>query len=331
MIHYLPTSEVLSSSPNLPSTYHNFSFDFPACDSSVSPVGDDSGYDSFTASPQQPTAAHTLETSHQQASDTLSQLSHFTFQPLDLSSPQGALHTGERPLPLPHFDASLYNSHLRAPCNIPRLSADTQIVQTPTLQHQQAPQKFSPYTFNNATPQESSSAVTSRCTFLSKTPSATPDITDTSKDIFDIIVENSLVSTAHDLIEDQLYDQVIFYLQSQNFPPRLHDVLQKLWLTSVYNSASKKRNNKQLNAVDRYRLRKRFPYPSTIFSGDKTIYLYKESTRVKLCDMFEKDPYPSPARKLCIARECELEVEQVTNWFKNRRGRLQIKGSGRFC
>ena len=79
--------------------------------------------------------------------------------------------------------------------------------------------------------------------------------------------------------------------------------------------------NKRLTAVDRYRLRKRNPFPTTIWGGEKTVYCLKKSARDSLTTFFAHNPYPSPDQKRALAHSCELSYVQISNWFKNKRMR----------
>ena len=141
------------------------------------------------------------------------------------------------------------------------------------------------------------------------------------QDVFDLIVENSVFVTANDLLFQQQFSQVLHLLSSSTYPHRLHQDLQNLWLNTVYQQATHKRNGKHLNAVDRYRLRKRFPFPLTISNGDDTVHLYKKSVRELLAHFFETNQYPNPTEKRSLAKKCELSYEQIGNYFKNKRGR----------
>ena len=87
---------------------------------------------------------------------------------------------------------------------------------------------------------------------------------------------------------------------------------------SILESGIKKKN---LTAVDRYRLRKRNPFPASIWEGEKTIYCLKKSARDSLTNFFERNPYPTPAEKRRLATSCELSYVQISNWFKNKRMR----------
>ena len=152
-------------------------------------------------------------------------------------------------------------------------------------------------------------------------PQQSQQYPESTQDVFDLIVENSVLVTANDLLSQQQFSQVLHLLSSSSYPHRLHQDLQNLWLNTVYQQASHKRNGKHLNAVDRYRLRKRFPFPPTISNGDETFHLYKKSVRELLAHFFETNPYPSPAEKRTLAKQCELSYQQIGNFFKNKRGR----------
>ncbi|VDL86429.1 unnamed protein product [Schistocephalus solidus] len=93
------------------------------------------------------------------------------------------------------------------------------------------------------------------------------------------------------------FDQVYAILLENNFDEEFHAELQKLWYQAHYAEFEFVRGRK-LGAVDKYRIRRKFPLPKTIWDGEKTIYCFKERTRRTL---------------------------NVTNWFKNRRQRDRFK------
>lgn len=74
-------------------------------------------------------------------------------------------------------------------------------------------------------------------------------------------------------------------------------------------------------AVDKYRLRKKYPLPKTIWDGEETVYTFKEKSRNALKDCYAKNRYPTPDEKKVLARKTGLTLTQVSNWFKNRRQR----------
>ncbi|XP_058788787.1 homeobox protein six1-like [Phymastichus coffea] len=116
------------------------------------------------------------------------------------------------------------------------------------------------------------------------------------------------------------YYEVYKLLESNQFSQRRHAELQQMWWKSHYFEQEKVRG-RQLGAVDKYRLRKKFPLPKTIWDGEETIYCFKEKSRNALKDMYEKNRYPNPEEKKNLAKKTGLTLIQVSNWFKNRRQR----------
>ena len=76
-----------------------------------------------------------------------------------------------------------------------------------------------------------------------------------------------------------------------------------------------------LGAVDKYRLRRKYPLPKTIWDGEETIYCFKEKSRAALKDCYRQNRYPTPDEKRTLAKKTGLTLTQVSNWFKNRRQR----------
>ncbi|CAH2328719.1 homeobox SIX4 [Pelobates cultripes] len=116
------------------------------------------------------------------------------------------------------------------------------------------------------------------------------------------------------------YQELFSVLESHNFDPSNHAVLQDLWYKARYNEAEKARG-RALGAVDKYRLRRKFPLPRTIWDGEETVYCFKEKSRNALKELYKHNRYPSPAAKRNLAKITGLSLTQVSNWFKNRRQR----------
>lgn len=71
----------------------------------------------------------------------------------------------------------------------------------------------------------------------------------------------------------------LYALLEQNcFSMKHHTELQSLWFRAHYREAEKVRG-RPLGAVDKYRLRKKYPLPKTIWDGEETIYCFKEKSR----------------------------------------------------
>ncbi|XP_044735348.1 homeobox protein six1b-like [Chrysoperla carnea] len=109
-------------------------------------------------------------------------------------------------------------------------------------------------------------------------------------------------------------------LESHSFSPHNHTKLQALWLKAHYVEAERLRG-RPLGAVGKYRVRRKFPLPRTIWDGEETSYCFKEKSRSVLRDWYTHNPYPSPREKRELAEATGLTTTQVSNWFKNRRQR----------
>lgn len=84
------------------------------------------------------------------------------------------------------------------------------------------------------------------------------------------------------------------------------------------------RNNQTFRLASytgKYRVRRKFPLPRTIWDGEETSYCFKEKSRLVLRKWYEANPYPSPREKQELAETTGLTTTQVSNWFKNRRQR----------
>ncbi|XP_060517341.1 homeobox protein SIX1-like [Cylas formicarius] len=109
-------------------------------------------------------------------------------------------------------------------------------------------------------------------------------------------------------------------LETHQFSPHNHAKLQTLWLKAHYIEAERLRG-RPLGAVGKYRVRRKFPLPRTIWDGEETSYCFKEKSRSVLRDWYSHNPYPSPREKRELAEATGLTTTQVSNWFKNRRQR----------
>lgn len=125
------------------------------------------------------------------------------------------------------------------------------------------------------------------------------------------------------------FKELYAILESHDFHPSNHGFLQDLYLKARYKEAERSRG-RSLGAVDKYRLRKKFPLPKTIWDGEETVYLLKEKSRNALKECYKSNRYPSPDEKKNLARVTGLSLKQVSNWFKNRRQRDRTP-SGTHC
>ncbi|XP_053953772.1 homeobox protein SIX6 isoform X1 [Anastrepha ludens] len=109
-------------------------------------------------------------------------------------------------------------------------------------------------------------------------------------------------------------------LETHCFSVKYHVDLQNLWYKAHYEEAEKVRG-RPLGAVDKYRLRKKYQLPKTIWDGEETVYCFKEKSRNALKDWYMTNRYPTPDEKKTLAQKAGLTLTQVSNWFKNRRQR----------
>ena len=116
------------------------------------------------------------------------------------------------------------------------------------------------------------------------------------------------------------FRELYHILENHKFTKESHTKLQALWLEAHYQEAEKLRG-RPLGPVDKYRVRKKFPLPRTIWDGEQKTHCFKERTRHLLREWYLQDPYPNPSKKRELAQATGLTPTQVGNWFKNRRQR----------
>ncbi|GCB65125.1 homeobox protein SIX4-like isoform X2 [Scyliorhinus torazame] len=138
----------------------------------------------------------------------------------------------------------------------------------------------------------------------------------------DLLRGNESILKARALVafHQSRYKELYTILESHNFDPSCHTSLQDLWYRARYTEAEKVRG-RPLGAVDKYRLRRKFPLPRTIWDGEERVYCFKEKSRNALKELYKQNRYPSPAEKRNLAKITGLSLTQVSNWFKNRRQR----------
>ena len=133
-------------------------------------------------------------------------------------------------------------------------------------------------------------------------------------------ISNPTVLFAKGLFSAQRFTEFQQFISSTSFPDFALLELRDLWLESVYSSHILK-TGRSLTPMIRYRLRKRHPYPRTIWNGENTSYNVKQSSRDYLTSYYTLNPYPTAAERRIIARDTGMEYKSVSHWFKNRRSR----------
>ncbi|XP_022913213.1 homeobox protein SIX3 [Onthophagus taurus] len=150
--------------------------------------------------------------------------------------------------------------------------------------------------------------------FLWSLPVAHPNITELNKS--EAVLRARAIVSFHSGNFRELYN----ILESHKFTKSSHGKLQAMWLEAHYQEAEKLRG-RALGPVDKYRVRKKFPLPRTIWDGEQKTHCFKERTRSLLREWYLQDPYPNPTKKRELAQATGLTPTQVGNWFKNRRQR----------
>lgn len=137
--------------------------------------------------------------------------------------------------------------------------------------------------------------------------------------------ESVLKARAAVAFNQSKFRELYAILESHEFDASNHAFLQHLWYKAHYMDAQKTRG-RLLGAVDKYRLRRKYPLPKTIWDGEETVYCFKEKSRQALKMSFMANRYPTPEEKKVLARKTGLTLTQVSNWFKNRRQRDRTSG-----
>lgn len=132
--------------------------------------------------------------------------------------------------------------------------------------------------------------------------------------------ESVLKARAHVSFHQGQFRELYNILESHEFNQNSHGVLQSMWYEAHYAEAEKMRQ-RPLGAVEKYRIRRKYPLPRTIWDGEETVYCFKEKSRQILRDAYARNKYPSPQDKRLLAKMTGLTLIQVSNWFKNRRQR----------
>ena len=126
--------------------------------------------------------------------------------------------------------------------------------------------------------------------------------------------------------EKKDYLEVFNLLESNKFTEIPWEPLQRLWFDARYDYESVLKGRK-LGAVDKYRVRKKYPLPLSISDGSGTCLfgvnrdLFTPQVRRILWDHYHREKFPDTTLKILIAKTSGLTFAQVNNWFKNRRQR----------
>ncbi|XP_028810487.1 homeobox protein SIX6-like isoform X1 [Denticeps clupeoides] len=106
------------------------------------------------------------------------------------------------------------------------------------------------------------------------------------------------------------FRELYHILENHRFTKDSHGKLQAMWLEAHYQEAEKLRG-RPLGPVDKYRVRKKFPLPRTIWDGEQKTHCFKERTRGLLREWYLQDPYPNPSKKRELAQATGLTPTQA--------------------
>ncbi|EGT34079.1 CBN-UNC-39 protein [Caenorhabditis brenneri] len=144
-----------------------------------------------------------------------------------------------------------------------------------------------------------------------------------------IVSEPILVAYTYALYHSNDFEQLFNLLATHSFQHIYFNDLQDIWHHARYRESQLKRG-KELNPVEKYRLRRKFPPPKTIWDGEETVYSFKDSSRKYLKKFFQEiTQYPSQEQKREISKHTGLKIVQISNWFKNRRQRDKTDNADR--
>ncbi|VDP15264.1 unnamed protein product [Echinostoma caproni] len=122
--------------------------------------------------------------------------------------------------------------------------------------------------------------------------------------------QSILKSTARLALDDGNFTLLFQIIEENHFDYEHHSLLQQIWYQAHYAQATRRRG-RQLTAVDKYRLRRRYPLPATIWDGEETVYCFKQKVREVLKQCYEQNKYPNPSEKYVLARHTGLTFTQV--------------------
>jgi homeobox protein SIX4 len=151
------------------------------------------------------------------------------------------------------------------------------------------------------------------------------DNTDENNLIWKMLLKNDTIikCRAALALNSNKFRDLYAILEAHQFDIKHHNELQMMWYKAHYLEAQKIRG-RPLGAVDKYRIRRKYPLPKTIWDGEETIYCFKEKSRQALKDLYKMNKYPTPDEKKILAKKTSLTLTQVSNWFKNRRQRDRV-------
>ncbi len=105
-------------------------------------------------------------------------------------------------------------------------------------------------------------------------PSSLSSSSSTSSSLYPGELESVLKAKAAVAFHQGRFTDLYKLLEGFPFSPRSQPLLQQLWLRAHYIEAERQRG-RPLGAVGKYRVRRKFPLPNTIWDGEETSYCFK--------------------------------------------------------
>ena len=137
-----------------------------------------------------------------------------------------------------------------------------------------------------------------------------------------LVLSSGNVAKAHQLHDSASWSQLRDYLSSHSFPSSEHSILQELYYSAIYSLNKLERGLRSLTPPQRYRLRKKFPLPSSISSVVYKSNKNHHSSQTELLEsVFSENPAPSPEEEQMLSGKTGLTEKQIRNYFKNKRAR----------
>lgn len=110
----------------------------------------------------------------------------------------------------------------------------------------------------------------------------------------------------------QQYENVIQLIKRFNFNEKDHHEMQHLW-DKAHINIWEQQTGKLVSSVQKFRLRKRNPYPPTIWDGDSCYYGIKQTVRDMLMEEFVKDPNPDKDKLKMISLKTGFPYNKGSN------------------
>lgn len=130
-------------------------------------------------------------------------------------------------------------------------------------------------------------------------------------------------SQFRDLIDQHFHqnnhEQVIDLLSKNRFPEEMHEDMLQFWYESHYRRVEKERES-PLDPDQKYRLRRRYPPPFSVWGGEKEpATVTTLNSRDLLKNAYNHTRYPTVEERRVLSMETGLPMKWISQWFRNKR------------